>query len=155
MNRITQILLIIGLMIWAAPAVYPCSPDIKSHRQDYRKAKAVFVGRVISVEAPSDVPEKLRGYVDKKVTFSVEKRWKGANNPTISVLASYGPVTCHGFEFREGERYLVSAFGDELLVGTMFSRSRPIDREDEQARKEMRQLNSSWFRLTSRLPFLK
>jgi len=37
-----------------------------------------------------------------------------------------------------------------LFVGTMFSRSRPIDREDEQTRKEMRQLNNSWFRLTSR-----
>ena len=142
-------------MACAAPAVYPCSPDIQSHRRDYREAKAVFVGRVISVEAGSYIPEDIRGEVDKKVTFSVERRWNGAKNPTISVLASYGPVTCHGFEFREGERYLVYAFGDALFVGTMFSRSRPIDREDEQTSKEMRQLNSSWFRFTSSLPFLK
>ena len=151
MKRVALILFTFGLIAWAAPAGYPCSPDVKSHRHDYREAKAIFVGRVISIATPLGVAEELRGEIDKKVTFGVERRWKGANKPTISVLASYGPVTCHGFEFHEGERYLVYAFGDELLVGTMFSRSRPIDREGEQAGKEMRQLNSFWFRLTSRL----
>lgn len=144
-----------GLIAWTAPAVYPCSPDVKSHRHDYREAKAIFVGRVASIAAAPGVAEELGEGVDAKITFSVERRWKGANNPTISVLASYGPVACRGFEFHEGERYLVYAFGDKLFVGTMFSRSRPIGREDEEARREMRQLNSFWFRLTSRLPFVK
>ena len=138
-----------------APEAYSCSPDIKSHRQDYREARAIFVGRVVSIDAVSDVPENLRGEVDRKVTFGIERRWKGTKNSTVSVLASYGPATCHGYEFREGERYLVYAFGKEMVAGTMFSRSRPIDRQDEQTRREMRQLNSSWFRLTSLLPFLR
>jgi len=76
-------------------------------RQAFDKATAVFVGKVVALDA-------------YKVTFQLEKRWKGDSSPAEVVLSTGAKPFWEGgppltkecsYQFHLGEEYLVCAFG--------------------------------------------
>lgn len=127
-----------------------CSCDIRSHERDLREAHAVFVGRVLQIGANETGDEETRRFAPFKVTFEVEKGWKGKKGEVAVVTDNNGPP-CGGFRFEKGERYLIYAFGKELETATACSRSRPLNRADQDRQKEMDQLGSVWFRFWARV----
>jgi hypothetical protein len=85
---------------------HPSEEKVKAdRRQAYDKATAVFAGKVVALDAYT-------------VTFRLEKRWKG--DPLNEVVLSTGavpgydgtplPENC-GYQFHQGEEYLVYAYG--------------------------------------------
>ena len=52
-----------------------------------------------------------------QVTFAISKVWKGTDQPTIEVLTSASSASC-GFEFVQGEEYLVYASESEGRLQT-------------------------------------
>jgi hypothetical protein len=155
MKLIITTILIFTLCVLNAPLTFACSGEIQSHRRDFREARAIFIGRAAKIIAKPRVPEGYAsGEIDYTVRFEIERRWKGARGSEVTILV-HSPVTCSKFNFQEGQRYLVYAFGRDLVSTTIFTRSRPIEREDEETHKDMRELNSFWFRAWSRIPFLK
>jgi len=85
---------------------HPSEEKIKAdRRQVYDKATAVFVGKVVALDAYT-------------VTFRLEKRWKG--DSLDEVILSTGAVPGYdgtplpeecSYQFHLGEEYLVFAFG--------------------------------------------
>jgi hypothetical protein len=85
---------------------HPSEEKVKAdRRQVYDKAAAVFVGKVVALDAYT-------------VTFRLEKRWKG--NSLDEVILSTGAVPGYdgtplpqecSYQFHLGEEYLVYAFG--------------------------------------------
>jgi len=112
-----KLLLIVVLIFSLPPATraadcvcikqpHPSEEKVKAdRRQVYDKATAVFVGKVVALDAYT-------------VTFRLEKRWKGdsLNEVILSTGAVPGyegtplPDEC-GYQFQLGEEYLVYAFG--------------------------------------------
>ncbi|WP_169082941.1 hypothetical protein [Paenibacillus sp. PL91] len=106
--------------IWLAAAVFASSlllfprdasacscvkPD--SIQETISKSDAVFEGTATSIK-PSSIslfPSQAKAV---KASFRVNEVWKGHVAPTLEVLTANGSDSC-GFEFQEGERYLVYA----------------------------------------------
>lgn len=130
--------------------VFACScPDI-NYRREFAKAKAVFIGEALEyVDNPNVKQDALL-----IVKFKIEKSWKGANQPEIVIPTSYtSPYLC-GWYVEPGKRYLVYAYDNQMIMPTGCSASSPMEPEDEYLRKQIRQLNSGWFRFFSRIfPF--
>jgi hypothetical protein len=118
------ICLVISVIMFAVGAEYAqaCScvgngPPL----EELGKATAVFSGRVIE----RDETAVLYTTADPvRVTFQVYTVWKGPVCGTIIVTTAYSEVSC-GYEFQEGEEYLVYAHGsvDNLEV-SLCSRTR-------------------------------
>lgn len=146
MNRA---ILTICFLLSAPLAARPCTITIRSHASVFREAKAIFIGTAAEIGLNNSDDAELRHLAPYKIRFRVEKVWKGSG-PEITVISDNGKI-CGGFQFREGERYLVYAHGEELLVENWSSRSRPLGLENEDTRRELRQLNSFCFRWKARL----
>jgi hypothetical protein len=146
----------LGLLLLSgiyAPKGFATTIAIVSHRQEYRQARAVFVGTVISV-ADASYPS-FRGYM---VRFRVDKRWKGPSVPELNVRSDQGFRGC-GPRFEVGEKYLVYALIEQEqpddppeLAVDICSRSRRLDRHTSKDVREYKELNSMWFRLWSHVP---
>ena len=76
-------------------------------------ATAVFSGRVAALAGTVDAG----GSDPVQVTFAISKVWKGTDQPTIEVLTSASSASC-GFEFVQGEEYLVYASESEGRLQT-------------------------------------
>jgi hypothetical protein len=86
---------------------HPSAEKVRAERrQAFDKATAVFVGKVVALDA-------------YKVTFRLEKRWKGDASRSEVVLSTGAvrgydgtplPKEC-SYQFHLGEEYLVHAFG--------------------------------------------
>jgi len=84
--------------------VYPCSCEFWSARKKLRKAKAVFVGEVIETTCQD------ASCPDNKITFKVEKSWKGVIERQVTV-SSAPPVCCTcGLKVNKGDKVLVYAY---------------------------------------------
>jgi hypothetical protein len=81
-------------------------PLDKSTRQQViearQKAKAVFVGKVLAIDAPSEV-------FYKRITFELESAWKGVHSTRLVIFTGRGGGDC-GYGFEVGETYLVFAY---------------------------------------------
>jgi hypothetical protein len=116
--------------------VYPCSCEIWSARKKYRKAKAVFVGEVIRTTCQD------ASCPDNKITFKVEKYWKGVTEQQITVLSA-PPICCTcGLKVNEGDKVLVYAYktGNGELETTLCS---SIRIGNEFADKELKELGKA------------
>jgi hypothetical protein len=151
-----RLIVFAGLFITLSAAeAGACTCVIVKHRTEYRRARAVFIGEVISRDVRPTLPERLKDWgIDEEVEFEVERIWKGPKVPRLRVFVDYDLTGCGGFIFRVGQKYLIYAFERELVTSTACSRSRPLSWEDEQSRKEMRQLRSRVFRLFAKLDWL-
>jgi hypothetical protein len=67
-----------------------------------QKAKAVFVGKVLAVDSPSEL-------LYNKVTIELESAWKGIRPAKLIILTGRGSGDC-GYRFEVGETYLVFAY---------------------------------------------
>lgn len=150
-------ILILCLFVFGANSILACQPVIQRHTKYFRKAKAVFIGKVVDISLNNSSDTGVRREAPDKIKFAVEKSWKDSKSE-ITVIADNNMYPCNNLEFRVGERYLVYAFGwrKTLFVPTHIgNRSRPLklELEDDITKKEFKELNSFWFRFKSRLWF--
>jgi hypothetical protein len=133
---------------------YPCSITCSSLRDSFRKAKVIFVGQVVEIGERTNVSSATSLY---RVRFRIEKSWKGVKGTEIVVLTDEMGIPddsrlCPGFNFLEGERYLVFIYGDDLrtFTGPCGGSSKPLT----SVSNEIKKLNSWRFRFTARVfPF--
>jgi hypothetical protein len=110
-------------------------------------AKAVFVGKVISVEDPGlPADDRLSFNVINlvrpiKVHFEVERVYRGLKATEIEVATKTGGLE-FGYDFKVGEQYLVYAEEDSAvrfgLIVQGCGRTRPV----KEATEDIRSLNS-------------
>jgi len=86
---------------YACSCVVPAAP-LEAMEQN----AAVFSGKVISIQKQTGILQSSADPV--KVTFAVAASWKGVEDDTVTLTTALGSESC-GFEFKEGEDYLVYA----------------------------------------------
>jgi hypothetical protein len=139
---------------WTGSPVRACTIEVTSHRSDYRHARAVFVGEVLSVEEDP----AAQGSAKYVIHLRVEKRWKGPKTTELAIRSDLGRV-CGGPRFATGQRYLVYAGesaeeeDQSTLVASSSPRSHALPSDHPDRAAERRQLDSRWFRWRARLPF--
>lgn len=106
--------------IWNARpvAACPCS-DLGSIADEYHHSRAVFVGRIVSIEISSKIIEGER--VENMIaTFVVERRWKGPSMRRLRVqtCGTQTLVCTCGADFQLGQRYVVFADGKLLQTSS-------------------------------------
>src|SRR5262244_1658595 len=74
-----------AIVLFTAAAVLGCSCETPSQRTAYRKARAVFLGQVLTVKTTSSYTQRTRDY-PYAVTFRVEQSWKGVHGDSITIL---------------------------------------------------------------------
>ena len=126
---------LIGILIVVAISAVPRSAaacsciDPGPECQAFWKTDAVFDATVVRIAERRIEPTEKREFAaaDLLVTLRVHRAWKGAQPGDIEVTTSRSGGTC-GYDFREGERYLVFAhqWGGHLNV-SMCSLTQPFD----------------------------
>jgi hypothetical protein len=122
--------------------------EILSHRKEFRKSKAVFVGEVVKIENPNaeareDLPDELKNELGELITLKVIRSWKGSKTKqVIWTHATY--ELCSKWKFKVGEKYLIYARKVKgVLLGAEFcSRTRPLETADQEQIKEFAELSS-------------
>lgn len=131
MRRLT-FLLVSVLMIAAFSAfpfseyAYACSCAVEAGAtprelaEDYfSRADAVFAGEVVQIEEPSP-STVVSSVAPVNVSLRTREVWKGPQQETLGVTTAVSSASC-GFDFEEGEEYLVYASKDlevSLCSGT-------------------------------------
>ena len=136
------LVIVIGLTVFGgAQAVYGCicSPEV-SVSEAFQEATAVFDGRVTYIKV---VYDKVSGD-DRTKTVSFQqivlvkivsdRVWKGVTNKEFIVRTV---VEGCGYGFKVGSRYLVYAYGRDLLNTGGCTRTKPFS----EAAMEIKQLN--------------
>ncbi|GBG09384.1 hypothetical protein PAT3040_04028 [Paenibacillus agaridevorans] len=99
--------------------VYACSCAISdSVSEALNRNDAVFDGTVVASHTPRKWFSFSQSSADPVTwTFEAHEVWKGKVAPRITVTSAQSSASC-GFEFREGQRYIVYArgTGDSLEV---------------------------------------
>jgi hypothetical protein len=105
MKRLICASFLLSAIPFGASAVYACECLPKrSPRGELRQAKAVFVGEVVEANVGGE-----RGLF----RFRVERSWKGVKEQFVSISSQRGLCS---LSFGVGERWLVYAYGDEMLT---------------------------------------
>ena len=91
-----------------------CAKRAVSASEELKAANSVFSGRAIKVS--EEVARRV-------AEFDVERVWKGARSRRISVRTG---THLYGSRFKEGETYLVYAFGEKDLSTSSCSRTKPL-----------------------------
>ncbi|MGM0883016.1 MAG: hypothetical protein ACQEXQ_18520 [Bacillota bacterium] len=97
----------IGSTLMLPNVALACSCEAGTLQEMKDRSDAVFEGTVTSVNQStlSLIRSSAKGV---KASFQVNEVWKGHVTPTIEVYSTGSGDTC-GYEFQEGERYLVYA----------------------------------------------
>jgi hypothetical protein len=127
--KIARVLSLPLLLMIGSISAYACSCDPPAPQKLFREAHAVFVGEVIDISESSVPLGKGFPGVSYSVTFKISKYWKGVKGSEITVHSDLGSLECHQFAFRKGEKYLVYAFGKDLISITGCTRSGQVDAE--------------------------
>jgi hypothetical protein len=88
-----------------------------SPREELKRVDAVFSGEVINVNW-------------EKIEFKVEKIWKGPRTKRISVKHRDELSDCT-YVFVVGKKYLVYAFGKEVLATHICTRTKELDKASD------------------------
>lgn len=103
--------------VFACECTIPKPPDEALIESD-----TVFSGKVTGV------------YTDDsgmKISFDVDKAWKGISNDTVSAVTGLGSADC-GYPFEEGKEYLVYTYGGgESLYTSGCSRTKPLSEAEQ------------------------
>jgi hypothetical protein len=86
-----------------------------SPREELRRVDAVFSGEVSSVSREG-------------IEFKVEKFWKGPRTKKISIRYEQSGST---YVFVVGKKYLVYAFGKEILETSICTRTKELDKASD------------------------
>lgn len=105
---------LLALLMFPKPAhACMCGPS-GAPRDAMAKADAVFAGQVVAINEPGPYlrnGQMVIGSADLvKVEFNVGRVWKGPRPETITVETERMGISC-GYEFKEGRRYIVYAWG--------------------------------------------
>ena len=103
----------------------------------WTRADVVFSGKVLQIESAAkseDLPEGSR-----KVRFQVLQNFKGADNPTFSLITA-NAKTGGGLEIKKGETWIIYAAND--IVVKSFTAFRGIKIEPKIANDELETLKS-------------
>lgn len=130
-------------VLLAAGVSLGCSCYSPSHAKTFRKAKAVFVGKLVAI----DSAESTEARAPYKLTFDVVKDWKGVNENTFAAFTNR-PNMCSAFDFHEGREYLVYVFKDSYVTSDCSSSS---ELASELSTRRIKELDRFWFRFRSRL----
>ncbi|MGI0090021.1 MAG: hypothetical protein ACREAF_06730, partial [Nitrosopumilaceae archaeon] len=99
----------------ACSCVAPAPP-----KESLEKSDAVFLGRVVEIK--KDLSNIVSSAQLIPVKFEVQRVWKGPAEKTITVSTALSSASC-GYEFQEGETYLVYAYGKESLQTGLCTRT--------------------------------
>jgi hypothetical protein len=144
-----QSALLFWMLALSASSAYPCSCADPSQREKFRRASAVFIGRVIEITDYNDPDEDFVLFTNR-VKFKVERQWKGARKPEVTALASFdSPGMCGDLNLAVGEEYLV--YADREKGRLLFYTDCGPNRNSKYAEDEIKRLNSFWFRFVARL----
>lgn len=137
-KRITliTIILLLGLLTLPEDRTYACSCVGGSTEEKLDRSTAVFAGKVI--EKGGTKKSQFGGL--REYTFDVHMAWKGVQSNIIKIFSYDGKEASCGFEFNEGESYLVYSYldKDNLLQTNLCSGNSPIS----QAENEIKQLGT-------------
>jgi hypothetical protein len=155
---------IAAVLVLSANVTLACTCVSASLGKRFRKAKAVFVGRLTPAPSDKELVQNYTGEDRDSQTLKVVKAFKGIRRKFISVtfdvqnLAHVG--SCPALYYFKPERdYLVFAYGSKYEVQTVCSDTWeiPADKESpgyDQMQGYIKKLDSFWFRLGARLnPF--
>ncbi|MEK4464430.1 hypothetical protein MHB56_19735 [Paenibacillus sp. FSL H8-0315] len=104
------VLLIFTALLTVRPSVtYACSCVMPAEPLEaLEKSTAVFVGKVVDMKEPSQ-GNIISSADPVKVTFEVDSSWKGVEGNQVTLTTALSSASC-GFEFVEGESYIVYAY---------------------------------------------
>lgn len=145
MRQFLFVLIFVGLSV---TTTFGCECPLGTHKQNYRWAKSIFTGEAVSVGTDKISNPQVSKRDLYRVTFKVERRWKGAKSETVSVLTDSCASMCCLIKFREGQKYLVYVYKDSFVPSDC-AWSAEID--SERARGNISDLSSFWFRLKADL----
>lgn len=168
MKRILQVALTLVLALMLCfQSVNSCSIEIPPLRKEFRRAKSVFIGKVLKISddyVPTEkekqtIPEYWKEgywkdkYIFSKVTFEVKKKWKGNVAETQDFVAvAYFFCGCPGGDidkFKVGEEFLVLATGQNFVTICDSKNA-----NSEWAKGDMKRFDNFWFRTWARIyPF--
>lgn len=157
MRIIVKVTILCSLLFYGVPAL-GCTCNIYSHRRDFRQMKAVFLGTVLSLGPNTSLDREFISNLPFRVEFKIEKVWKGRMTSTVVAYTENGLLGCSGTHYRVGARYLVYAYyyQGRLDASTGCMRTRPVTTDAEKADKELKQLDSWWFRFRASVwPFFR
>lgn len=102
-----SILISSSALLFPAPAAACSCVDPGSVEESQVRSDAIFEGTVTSVKSSTGLLSSSSAKA-VKASFQVNEVWKGLVTPTIEIITTGGSDSC-GYEFVEGERYLVYA----------------------------------------------
>ena len=143
-----RIILSFMFVVLSAPVVAACECPIGTHKENFRWAKAIFIGEAMSVGTSKLSNPKISDRPLYAITFKVEKMWKGAKKKEISVLTDSCASMCCLVQFREGAKYLVYMYEDSFVPSDC---ARSAEIESHRAQENMKDLNRFWFRTKARV----
>lgn len=157
MKRLAQLVILFALLTGLEATALGCVCVNGSLGERYRKAKAVFIGRAIGFDQNEPESSSIQGH--REQTIQVIKSWKGIHKKYVSLSFEERRTSgdCPVLYFLEpGKDYLVFAYGNELEVRSVCSDTWKIPADQkapmyDQMQRNMRKLDSFWFRFRSRL----
>lgn len=107
-----SITLIFMALLTVRPSVtYACSCVVPAEPLEaLESSSAVFVGKVVNIKEPRGTIISSADPV--KVTFDVDSSWKGVEGNKVTMTTALSSASC-GFEFVEGESYIVYAYAND------------------------------------------
>ena len=146
MQRVFIFLVLILFSVMVAEA---CSCPSSSPEKAYRKAKAVFIGRLVEIGTEEI---KRTGYSSLRILkFKVEKKWKGISGDEVTIYEMSTPGPCKLFDYQAGESYLLYMNKDSTVSSSFCGWS--IELNSDPAKQRIKNLNSFWFKLKANLLF--
>jgi hypothetical protein len=133
--------------------VQACSIEIQPLRKQFRRAKLVFIGKVLSIQptplteaGKAGIPKTWRDWNEfSNIKFQVLRKWKGDSPSEREYVGiAYYICGCPHFpmdQFYVGKDYLIFA-GDKKFITVCESEKLGSD----YVAKEMKSLDSFWFR---------
>jgi hypothetical protein len=151
LNKQKTVVSVVICLLLSATKVFACgcpgSPsetleDVVKYR--VKNSRMVFAGKVVGFEFRKGIPNEFMqskhiDYETKVVKFRVEQWWKGetpkeiflVTDETINADGTASNSSCN-YNFKEGEIYLVFAYGKENELRTnSCSRTQPLNKAEE------------------------
>jgi hypothetical protein len=144
MRRILFSLVLVGINATVAVA---CECPFGTHKENFKWARAIFIGEAISVGKSKLYNPKISDAPLYAITFRVEKSFKGAKRKEFTVLTDSCSSMCCQVQFSEGRKYLVYVYEDSFVWSNC---AWSTNLETEKAVRQIRELSSLWFRVKAR-----
>jgi len=153
-------LIVVGAILLTPTTSHACECMIRPVSERFRESKVIFVGRL----AASDISEStVQNFGEDRYVFEVTRRFKGLSKDYVAIGFDMEQIQTGGMcvnlsHFEFDRDYLIFAYGKELTVQSVCTDSVRLKSgspsRDELTQKELKKLDSFWFRTKARLwPF--